>query len=92
MYNLFIFMCVVFLQMDKTRAGILLGTLDDNIDRMKTAVELLEPRDWYFYSCVDKLKPAVYHYANINHSTYTTPHPCVYHYLRKEDALKLEIP
>ncbi|KAL5278895.1 GLYATL3.2 family protein [Megaselia abdita] len=79
--------------LDVPRAGTLLGTLGDNIERLKSAVELLDSTgERYFYSCVDKVKPAVHHYANVNHFTYTTPHPCIFHYLRKEDAVKLEIP
>ncbi|KAL5278893.1 GLYATL3.2 family protein [Megaselia abdita] len=84
---------VFIMIIDKPRCGILFGTLADNNDRLKIAIELLNcTTDWYFYAVTDKLRPVVHHYANFNNFIYKTPHPCVFSYLRKEDAVKLEIP
>lgn len=80
-------------QLDKTSNSVLINTAVDNLNRLMSAVELLDPNtDWCFYACVDKVKPVVQHYSKVYDFNYITPYPIIFHYLPKDKAVKLELP
>lgn len=80
-------------QLDRSSNSVLINTAVDNLNRLKSAVELMDPTiDWCFYACVDKVKPVVQHYSRVYDFNYITPYPIIFHYLPKDKAVKLELP